>query len=308
MSEFASAIERARKAYASIEQIEALLRRAPDDEGLQFSLAGMKKIADDSHDEVLRYSEIQKIEVCNYRLLAESAQIYPVSSVSRSLLEYQELFSQIHDANTKGPKSNLVYGKDVALESELQIAYTYSGSLGVVLLAPSDRGFFEGKLDQSINDLFEVMEVNSRNGVREIAQRLGNAVVKRMHDWSRVNLAGGFAADVRWNRSDGRQLGEVIPRKKMENVVNIIVATSDKKDTYVDVHGVLLGGDLESKTFHFGVIRGEAYRGKLAEEFPPDTDMTLGRRYRARIRETTRTVYALNKTESSHELVSLIPR
>src|SRR5262249_46514203 len=143
MLEYASAVERARKAFGSVEQIEALLQRAPDDAGLQISLAGMKKIAEDSHKEVLRYSEIQKVEVCNYRLLPETTEIFALNHVSRSLLEYQELFSQIHDANVRGPKSNLTYGMDTVRESALQFAYTYSGSLGVVLLAPSDRTFFE---------------------------------------------------------------------------------------------------------------------------------------------------------------------
>lgn len=309
MSEYASAVERARKAFGSIERIEAMLQRAPDDAGLQFSLAGMKKIADDSHADVLRYSEIQKVEVCNYRLMSEASENFGLAHVSRSLLEYQELFSQIHDANVKGPKSDKFYGKDTERESMLQFAYTYAGSLGVVLLAPSDRNIFaEGKLDKSINDLFEVMDVSSRAGVREIATRLGNAVVKRMHDWSRANIAGGFATDIRWNRSDGRQLGEVIPTKKLENVVDLIVATSDKKSEELNLHGILVGGDLEGDNFHFAVLQGEAYRGKLAKSFDRSTPMTLGKRYRARILETTSTVYALNKVEKTHELLFLDPR
>lgn len=62
MSEYASAVERARRAFGLVEQIEALLMRAPDDAGLQISLAGMQKMARESHEEVLRFSEQKRVE------------------------------------------------------------------------------------------------------------------------------------------------------------------------------------------------------------------------------------------------------
>jgi len=307
MSDFASAVERARNAFASVSRIEAALSRDPNDASLQVNLAAMSKLARQSQDQLLSFSGQQHVEVCNYRLLPEATSSYGLPFVSNSLLEYQNLFSQIHDAKRNGPKINAVIGKEALEESLLEFAYSYSGSLGVVLLAQNEKDFFEGRLDDSIDALFQVMDIDSRDAVRDIGKTLGTAVVKRIHDWSAANIKGGFAADVRWNKSDGRQVGEVIERRRMATIVEIIEATSDEHTEEIVAAGILVGGDLGSGSFHFVVPNGEDYRGHLAKEFSHDNDMTLGKRYVARIRETSTTTYATQKVERKRELLGLNP-
>ena len=307
MSDFASAVERARNAFASVSRIEAALIHDPSDASLQVNLAAMSKMARQSQDQLLAFSGQRHVEVCNYRLLPEATSSYGLSSVSSSLLEYQNLFSQIHDAKKNGPKVNAVIGKEAMDESVLEFAYSYSGSLGIVLLAQNEKDFFEGRLDNSIDALFQVMDIDSRDAVRDIGKSLGTAVVKRIHDWSAANLKGGFAADVRWNKSDGRQVGEVIERRRMASIVEIIEATSDEQTGEIVETGILVGGDLGSSSFHFVVPNGEDYRGHLAKEFSHDSDMTLGKRYVARIRETSTTTYSTQRVERKRELLSLNP-
>jgi len=307
MSDFASAVERARNAFASVARIEAALLRAPEDVSLQVNLAAMSKMARQSQDQLLAFSGERHVEVCNYRLLPEATSSYALPFVSNSLLEYQNLFSQIHDAKRNGPKVNATIGKEAMDESLLEFAYSYSGSLGVVLLAQNEKDFFEGRLDDSIDALFQVLDIDSRDAVRDIGATLGTAVVKRIHDWSAANLKGGFAADVRWNKSDGKQVGEVIERRRMSTIVEIIEATSDQQTDEVQVTGILVGGDLGSGSFHFVVPNGEDYRGHLSKEFSHDTEMTLGNRYVATIRETTTTTYATQKVDRKRELLGLRP-
>lgn len=306
MSDYASVVERTRKAFASVARLEAELARAPEDANLQVDLAAMNKLAVRSQQQLFALSETNHVEVCNYRLLPESADRYALPFVSQSLLSFQYLFTQIHDAFKNGPKPFATYGHEAFEESTLELAYTYSGSLGVVLLAPSDRDFFSGNLDRSIEALYQVIDIDSRDAVRDVAKSLGNAVVKRVHDWSQANIRGGFAADVRFNRSDGKQLGEVIERRRLENIVSIIQATSDSKTEEKIVTGHLVGGDIQSGAFHFVVPNGEDYRGKLSKDFSRDTEMTLGNRYRARIRETRTVTYSTEKVERKVELVGLI--
>jgi hypothetical protein len=305
MSDFASVVERTRKAFASVARLEAELARAPENAGLQINLAAMNKLANQSQQQLFALSESNHVEVCNYRLVPETAKRYALPYVSQSLLSFQFLFTQIYDAFKNGPKPYATYGQEAFNESVLELAYTYSGSLGVVLLAPSEREFFSGSLDKSIEALFQVIDIDSRDTVRDVAKNLGNAVVKRVHDWSQANIRGGFAADVRFNRSDGRHLGEVIERRRLENIVSIIQATSDEKTEEISVTGMLVGGDIQSGTFHFVVPNGDDYRGKLANEFPPHTEMTLGKTYRARIRETTKLTYATEKLERIVHLMAL---
>ncbi|WP_339033800.1 hypothetical protein WHZ78_18485 [Bradyrhizobium symbiodeficiens] len=176
-----------------------------------------------------------------------------------------------------------------------------------MLLAQNQKNFFEGRLDGSIEALFQVMDIDSRDAVRDVGRALGTAVVKRIHDWSAANIKGGFAADVRWNKSDGKQVGEVIERRRMANIVEIIEATSDRHTDEVRAVGVLVGGDLGSGSFHFTVPNGEDYRGHLAKEFSHDTEMTLGNRYVASIREISTTNYATQKVDKKRELLGLKP-
>jgi hypothetical protein len=306
MSAIASVVERTRNAFASVSRLEAAVSRAPHDRALQLNLAAANKLAQQSQDQLFAASQAKHIEVCTYRLVPATAVGFSLPAVSKSLLEYQNLFSQIYDAKKNGPKTNAVFGDEALQESLLDFGYSYSGSLGVVLLAHSDQDFFGGKLDPAIEALFQVLDIDSRDAVRDVARVLGTAVVKRIHDWSQVNIQGGFAADVRWSKSDGRQLGEVIERRRMETIVDIISATSDETTKDIVVVGRLIGADLSSETFHFQVVNGEGYRGQLAKEFNRSTEMILGKQYSAHIRETQKTVYSTEKLERKQELVSLL--
>jgi len=306
MSEYASAVERARRAFASLSQIEGALARAPARRDLQTNLVAFRKLAIQSQDQLLKLSALKQIEVCNYRLLPEATEHYSLGYVSESLLAYQNLFSQVHDALRNGPKVRARLDKEALQESALDFAYSYSGSLGVVLFIQNERDFFTGKIDPSIDTLLQVLNIDTRAAVRQIAESLGAAVVKRVHDWSRANIDGGFATDVRWNRSDGRQLGGVIERKKMETIVDLIVATSDEKTQVIEATGMLVGADITSGSFHFTVPNGPDYRGHLAEEFSRETEMVIGKTYKARIRERQTVVYATEKVDVVRGLIALI--
>ncbi len=307
MSDFASVVEQARRAFASVAKLESALTRDPTSVILQVNLAASKKLALKSQEQLSSISEYQRIDICNYRLINELKQQYRLADVSLSLLEYQNLFSQIYDAKRNGSKQRAQIGKDALEESTLELAYTYSGSLGVVLLAHNDRDFFDGKLDSSIDCLLEVTEINSSSSVKALANDLGAAVVKRVHDWSSANLAGGFAADLLWKRSDGRQLGHLVNRETMEEIVSLIEATSDEQTEIITAKGILVGGDLRLRggTFHFVVLGGEDYRGTFAEDFSLETEMTLGHTYVARIREKRTTVFATDNVNVSRELLFL---
>jgi hypothetical protein len=268
----------------------------------------MQKMAAQSEEQLQAYSRGAYVDLCNYRLVPSSDnQGYLLQHVSQSLLEYQNLFTQIYDAIKNGKKQNATFGREAQEDSALEFAYSYSGSLGMVFFSHSERDLLSGKLDSAIDALYETVEINSRKSVREIASKLGNAVVKRVYDWSNVNIKGGFAADVRWNRSDGRQRGEVIERNRMEEIIHMIDATSDSTTKEIEEIGILFGGNIGSGSFHFVVPDGEVYRGHLADEFDRNTEMTLGRWYRALIRDTEKFHYATEIVERDLRLLKLDP-
>ena len=201
MSDFASIVERTRQAFASMAKLEQALAHNPTSTIIQVNLAAAKKLAMKSQEQLFSLSEFAGVEVCNYRLMQPEYKGFGVAAVARSLLEYQNLFTQIFDAIKNGPKQNASWGREAQEQSLLELAYTYNGSLGTVLMARSERDLFEGSLDRAMYGFIEVTEINSHADVRRIAEVLGNAVVKRIHDWSKANSDAGFSADVLWRKS-----------------------------------------------------------------------------------------------------------
>ncbi|MBO3759466.1 hypothetical protein [Ciceribacter sp. L1K22] len=301
----ASAVERARQAFAVVTQIEEALLRDPDARHLHVNLAAARKMARQAQDRVLAIAESDHVEVCDYRLVPVDQRPYALTWVSQSMLHFQNLFSQVHDAVRNGPKLKSVIGAEALRESILEFGYSYSGSLGVMLFVPSTKTLFDGSLDASIDALFQVVEISDQDDVRDVAKALGMPVLKRVYEWSASNVNGGFSTDLKWRRSDGRFLGEVITREKMEQIVEIIGRTSDVQSIHHHVAGVLVGMDVKSGRFRLTVPDGEDFAGALSKEFPRDRRFTVNRVYDAHILESKTTRYATETVERKFELVAL---
>ena len=308
MSNYSHIIEQAKKSFSSVARLESLLEREPFNAAVQTNLIGMRRkaLADKVAMESLAASS--RVEVCDYRIICDDEGDYGLGRVSACLLTYQQLFTQIYDAIKNGPKGKATFGKDAEHESSLEFAFTYSGSLGVVLMAQSEMDFFDGSLDKPIDALYQIMDISDVDRVKEIAQTLGRAVVKRIHDWSKANVDGGYSADIRWKKSDGKNLGQVVDRGTLKNIVDFIESTADTKTSTIQIIGMLVGGDLQNRSFHITVSGGESYKGHLDKEALLSTEMTLGQIYDATIEisetyhfatEITKTAFKLTRLTSS---------
>lgn len=296
MSDYAYVADRAKKAFASVARLENALAMNPGDRGLSINLTSMRRAAEEARKELARLAEINKIEVCQYRMVPIESGSYGLAHVSRVLLEYQKLFSQIYDAFKNGPKSNAVVGADAERESMMDFAYTYSGSLGVVMLARSDRDFLEGSLDKPIEAIFQILDINDIDNVKDISHSLGRAVVKRIHDWSKANVDGGFSADIQWKRSDGKLLGQMIDRSSLQKIVDLVGSTSDTKTVVIEIQAMLIGGNLGSNTFQLTVPGGDTYSGQIPKNAALPDAMTLGRMYNAVMEVSETYYYATDRT------------
>lgn len=304
MSDYAYVADKAKKAFASLSSLERAVARAPSDKGLQINLMSVRRFAEQARQEMERLAALNFIDVCQYRLVPEENS-YGLEHVAKSFLSYQYLFSQIYDSVKNGPKSRASLGKEAEIESTLEFAYTYSGSLGVVLLAGNDRTFFEGKLDKPIESLYRIMEIGGVSDVRDVAHSMGRAVVKRVHDWSDANAKAKFSTDIRWNRSDGRKLGQMVDHRKLEKIVGYIESTSDEKVSKIRVTGILVGASLSSKSFHLVVPNGESYAGKFSLDFSYSGELTLGKHYESEILMSDVYHYATDKHDITYNIEKL---
>ncbi len=279
--------------------------RDPKARHLQVNLAAARKMAQQAQDRLLVLAENDHVEVCNYRLVPVDSRPYALAAVSLSMLYFQNLFTQIHDAVRNGAKRISVVGSEAQRESLLEFGYSYSGSLGVMLFVPSEKTLFDGSLDTSITALFQVVEIANQDDVRDVAKTLGTPVIKRVYDWSSSNVNGGFSTDLKWRRSDGKFFGEMITRDRMARIVEIIGRTSDVETIDHYVTGVLVGMDVKSGRFRLTVPDGEDFAGVLASQFPRELRFTVNRPYEAHIAESKTIKYATESVERKFELVDL---
>jgi hypothetical protein len=175
------------------------------------------------------------------------------------LLDFQELFSQIYDAQKRGSgKTRARITEDIVEETQFDFGFSYPGSLGVVLLAQGESGFFLGKYDITIDAFLELLTVKDEDGIRDLSRSLGEAVVKKVYDWSLVNASAGYSVDIDWTTSRAARKGAMIEAGTFGRIVEIINRTSDVERHLIRVSGLLIGIDAKTGNVPLAVEIGEA--------------------------------------------------
>lgn len=309
MSGLDSLLDRLRRAYASIAEIEQAALRVPGDQFLLANLASLKSDAEDLEAQWRQMAIREQKEVCRYRLIPTGTMQYAVPYVTRSLLDFQELFSQIYDSLVHGPKRRMRFSDDIAIETRFEFGFSYPGSLGIVLMVQGEPGFFEDKYDQSIDALMQIAGVENEDSVRDMSSALGGAVVKRAFDWSRINLSAGYTVDIGWTTAKGHSRGGTIDVSTFGRVVEIISRTSDVEKETIRMPGVLMGIDAKAKRFRFVSYDGNGppYSGFLSESFPLRHPWSINTSYTAQITVESLTEYATQITKETYRLDGLEP-
>jgi len=305
MSDIDSVLERLRRVYAAIAEVEVVAANSPGD---QYVLANLKSLKRDSEDLEKQWEEEcrhAQIEVCRYRIIPEDAHHYSLASVSKSLLDFQEMFSQIFDAVKTGIKKRARISADIRAETQFDFGFTYPGSLGVALMVESESHFFGSKFDEAVKAISDIVSIDDRDDVRDLAKSLGGAVVTKVYDWSRVNFGAGYGVDITWKRTDGTVRGGTIDATSLGKVVDLIARTSDSKKSEITAKGVLVGINIKTKRFRFVQHDGPDYSGKLGNDFPITKKWSVNKNYIADITIEEVTQYATMDTNRSYKLARL---
>jgi hypothetical protein len=305
MSSADSLLERIRATYAHIAETEAVAVAHPGDRYVLASLSAVKEQAVQLEAEWLELSHEKQQEVCRYRLMSSAGEAYSASGFAKSLIEFQELFSQIYDAIKNGVKSRARVSGQVSSDSSFKLAYTFPGSLGVVLTVQDDLSLFENKFGTAIDAFNDVMAVSTEFEVRDMAKTLGEAVVRKVFDWSQANVNAGYGVDVTWKMVDGTYKGQIVDRDSLERLSQIISRTSDIERRTLNLSGSLVAIDIPRKRFRLVVPDGDDFPGVLSEGFDVSRKWAVNTSYRAKIEMETITHYATQKTDRTYKLKSL---
>lgn len=306
MSDFASLLEKRRALAGRKARLEQELSKNPYDYALAKDYNSISRLTHRYEREILFAAEQKQIDVCRYKIIPE-CEDYSLYGVTSSLSSFQSVITSIFDAKQSGPKTRARFSEQVKRESELHFGYTFAGSLGFVLVIPSERDLFSGKMDDVVDTFHDLMNVEDIDDVRDISRHLGIAVTSQYYKWLTSNTSREYSLELNWHRSDRVQKGTLLDSNRMNKIEDIILEASDESQDEIPVSGVLVGMNLKttSGSFHLVVPEGESYSGFLSEEFDRSVQWGLNKRYSAEIIKKEVTYFATEDTKTTFYLKSL---
>lgn len=305
MSDIVSYVDKARRANNQVAVISEALMKAPDDRGLRVSLASAQKLAARAEADAMDAAQEKHIDVVRYRLVERTRQDFRVNDVTRSLGAFQDLLSHTFHALKSGPKTRAGVTAEVRETTALNFGWTFPGSLGVVLLAPSEYNLFEGRFDATVAAMRDLVNSADEHEIKDAGKALGSAVVQKAFDWASANTKGDFDLDLQWRLSEGRMVGGLIEKTTFERFVDAVAVTRDVDSKVIASRGVLVGINSQTKTFHFVVPDGESFRGRFDDTFPAQHEWAINHPYEAELLAQTVLEYATNEERTTYRLRQL---
>jgi hypothetical protein len=289
---------------AAIAQLERALAHDPASKSLRVSMQSLQKRAHNLEADFHEAADLLGVDVCTYRLFTNGLQP-KVTGVAKALLDFQRLFTVVYDALTNGPKSLARIDRDVVKQTEFDFAYTFSGSIGMVMTLPNERMLLiESDLDRAMSKVFEVARADTPDDIDRIADTLGAATIRSLYRWADDHVATGFGADIKWRRRDEVRASLMLQEPELRRLKGAIEVTPDTHQETVSVTGLLYAADLNRRTFRLKVPGGRI-RGKFTGAITAEQKAILPQTYRAQLIKTTRMRYAMDQPEETYFLVSL---
>lgn len=302
MSDVAFYVNRARQVYSRIAALSEELARNPSDAALRASLASAEKFAARVETDALDAAREKHIDVVRYRLVERTRTTFRVNDVTQSLASFQDVLSHTFYALQSGPRQRAGLTVEMKEKTTLNFGWTFPGSLGVVLLAPSEHTLFEGRFDDTVGALRDLINAADQDEIKDAGKALGPAVVQKAYDWAKANTRGDFDLDLQWRLSEDRIVGGLIEKPTFERFADAALVTQDVDVTPISTRGVLVGINSTTKTFHFVEPDGESYKGKLDDAFPSGHEWAINHTYEAELVARKVLAYATNEERTTYRL------
>jgi hypothetical protein len=296
-----------RQAAGMVSRLEAAVAQSPTDRSLKLNLASATKMAERAEAELSEVALRDQVDIVNYRLVRRTSSDFIVRGVSRSLELFQETVTLIYDALTGRPKARARVRSESHSESQMLFGWSYEGSLGIVLLAPSEKGLFRTRFDDVATAITQVFDIGNSYELKDAAARVGTAAVRKLYEWAETNASEGYDLDLRWRNAAAIEYGRYVDTSQFGRLAKLISETSEVEERRSVLTGALVGFDSVHRSFHFVVPGGDAYKGHLAKDFPQRREHTVNRSYEATIVSSTTTRFSTGEEAVRHYLTELKP-
>lgn len=234
-------------------------------------------------------SSSRQIDVCDYRIVPDALGHFPAKAVSGVLGGFQDMFTAFFSSVRENrPRHKAIFDSDIVNASTLNMGYTYSGSLGLVLYVPSDQLLpAESDQDIAIHAIFELTKQKSSTGIRAIADRFGRTPVKRFYDWSKFHVSYGMSAEIKWKRGDQTKEEVFVQPEELRSVGGLIEEASDYTENTEVVSGILVALDVTRHSFKLSFPEAKDIHGLFDDKFDWKIPHEIPGRYRATVVKRT---------------------
>lgn len=295
-----------RETYAVIAQTEHAVALEPASFAVAASMGSLRKRARQIEESFNDEAANLGVDKCSYRLFGGNT--FTINTLTHTLAGFQELLTEVHSVLTTGKKRNR--GRvplAVVEETQLQLGYTFSGSLGLVFTLPHNRPLLgESMLDASVSTVFLMAGATDPAMVKDFATLLGPAPVRALYRWSGAHRLAGLGADIRWERKEHEPLRLFLQEKEMARLHETIEATADEyKQESVTLSGMLIGIDTRRRSFRAVFDDGTTMSGTVGLGMTPENPAHVPARYNLKLTKRTRTKYAAAADEVSWVLNDL---
>lgn len=293
-----------RDVNAALARLEKVVGENPEEEVLLLDVGSLTKRKIKLEEEFRELAHSVGLDAFRYRLIPNNAGSVALRAMTKALDRFQEAITTFYDARINGPKMRSRFSAEIRELSSFDFAYSYAGSLGLVLTMPRERVLFDSDLDQSVADFFSATQATSRDEVMVFAHQYGAPAVRRLYEWSAVHADFDLSVDINWLRGrEAMKRVEAAP-DALRRLKGIIEETSEETEERLTIAGMLHGLDDDDRTFHLTVLTGDI-KGEWARQFSYSPAFALSQIYEADLIKRTKVHYSIDREETRWYLVAL---
>jgi hypothetical protein len=299
MSALSGLLQHIRETDALIADYERAALRPASPLSLLINLRSLQKLKSQLATEFEQLAMQQSMDVYRYRLLLDQDQP-PLTAVAKPWAQFQALFSAIYDAIKNGaPTASRRMTKQDALATQFHFAFTFPGSVGVVLTLPSAEDI-DAFVAQTTNTLFEMAKASTAEEIKAFVARLGVPPIVKLNRWVKAHVAFESGVGVDW-----RNRTLLVQKQEFKQLRDVIKQVSEPTVVEQVMPGLIQGASIAKHTFDMRLDSGEEISGKFTDAITLDNTIELPKRYAAVIRKTTQIKEATEQLEISYFLVRL---
>jgi hypothetical protein len=189
-------------AAAAVAHAERTLAAHPNVPSVHATLQAIQSRRASLEEQFFAAADELGMDACGYRIEMEG-DTASISGLTAVLGTFQKIFTTVYDALERGAKKKAAKNTEKAIaDTTLGFAYSFPGSVGVMMTLANDRHLFGAKLDEAMEKTFDLIRAKEPQEIQLLTDKVGLPSVRLVHQWAEENVKAGFGANIVWQRDD----------------------------------------------------------------------------------------------------------